>query len=390
MLREISREVDYLMESFSLLHHLGSDKKYGELRESLSRQSEDQSHEIVRKFEILEQIEQAAEREFADERKTIQYYFPQQKDEAMSHPGRLVLLWDQFEGKGVQDVRTYKMYLSGLSESAYCEKFGNCLQNYMTTIVRDDSGFMKLSEPYAIISFLMQMEMKDEEKWKIQKLFVDREAHLGKVIGLLEKAELLLRGFQEDLEELTQMFYQYWTRQLECQEMTAYMKEMLKIDVGGSPLGFCLQASVIRPNVVMLNSDIDDDGRTYKGVDHYRIGVLFGEGFDISADPAQKKEGFENRVTQVLKLLADKSKFEILSYIRDQEAYGSELAKRLNLTTATVSHHMNALLLAGLVEVKREDKRVYYTANKEALEAVLDYCRRILIGDGTVHRSGMR
>lgn len=378
MLREISRKVDYLMESFSLLQHLGSEKKYSDLKESLSKRFENQSHEIFRKFEILEQIEQGAEQIFEPERKTIQYYFPQQKDEATSHPGRLVLLWDQFEVNKVQDVKTYKAHLNGLSESAYCEKFGTCLQNCMTAIARDDSELIKMNEPYAIISYLMQMEIKDEEKWKIQKLFVDRKTHLGKVIELLEKAEIFLRGFQEDLEELIQMFYQYWTRQLEEQEMTAYMKEMLNIDVGGSPLGFCLQASVIRPNIVTLNADIDDDGRTYKGVDYYRIGVLFGEGFDISASPSQKNEGFENRVTQVLKLLADKSKFEILSYIRDQEAYGSELAKHLNLTTATVSHHMNALLLAGLVEVKREDKRVYYTANKKALEEVFDYCRETL------------
>ncbi|MDE6984152.1 MAG: ArsR family transcriptional regulator, partial [Lachnospiraceae bacterium] len=60
-------------------------------------------------------------------------------------------------------------------------------------------------------------------------------------------------------------------------------------------------------------------------------------------------------------------------------AYGSELARHLNLTTATVSHHMNALLSARLVEVKREEKRVYYTANKKALEEVLAYCRDMLV-----------
>lgn len=80
----------------------------------------------------------------------------------------------------------------------------------------------------------------------------------------------------------------------------------------------------------------------------------------------------------LLKLLADKSKFQILSYVHEKTAYGSELAKHLNLTTATVSHHMNALLLAGLVEVSHVDNRVYYTANKEALAKVLDYCKRIL------------
>ncbi|MDE6219788.1 MAG: metalloregulator ArsR/SmtB family transcription factor [Lachnospiraceae bacterium] len=378
MLREISREVDYLMESFSLLQHLGAGKGYTDLKESIGRRFEEPNQEILRKFEILEQIEERANQMFESDKKTIQYYFPEQKDEAMSHPGRLVLLWDHFEVNDFQDIKTYKAYVNGLSESEYCERFGNCLQNYMTTITRDDSELIKMSEPYAIISYLMKMEMKDEEKWEIQKLFFDREEHFGKVTGLLEKAEAFLRGYQKDLEELTQMFYQYWSRQLEGREMTSYMKEVTNIDVGGSPLGFNLQASVIRPNVIMLNADIDDDGITYKGPDYYRIGVLFGEGFDIGADPPSQKEGCESRVMQILKLLADKSKFEILSYIRDKEAYGSELAKHLNLTTATVSHHMNALLLAGLVEVKREDKRVYYTANKKVLEEIFDYCRKKL------------
>ncbi|MDE6620491.1 MAG: metalloregulator ArsR/SmtB family transcription factor [Lachnospiraceae bacterium] len=378
MLREISREVDYLMESFSLLQHLGAGKGYKDLKESVGKRLEEPNQEILRKFEILEHIEQMAEQMFREDRKTIQYYFPQQKDEAMIHLGRLVLLWDHFEEKGFRDIKTYKAYLSGLSEPEYCERFGNCLQNYMTTITRDDSELIKMSDPYAMISYLMKMEMKDEEKWKIQKLFFDREVHLGKVTELLEKSEAFLRGFQKDLNELTQMFYQYWDRQLEGREMTSYMKEMTNIDVGGSPLGFNLQASIIRPNVIMLNADIDDDGITYKAPDYYRIGVLFGEGFGISEDHPHPKEGYENRVIQVLKLLADKSKFEILSYIRDREAYGSELAKHLNLTTATVSHHMNALLLAGLVEVKREDKRVYYTANKKVLEEIFDYCRKTL------------
>ncbi len=61
-----------------------------------------------------------------------------------------------------------------------------------------------------------------------------------------------------------------------------------------------------------------------------------------------------------------------------KEAYGSELAKHLNLTTATVSHHMNALLLAGLVKVSHVDHRVYYTTDKKALEEVLDYGKGIL------------
>lgn len=111
-----------------------------------------------------------------------------------------------------------------------------------------------------------------------------------------------------------------------------------------------------------------------------KFGILFGDDFDIRSSRTHEDAGYENYVMQVLKLLGDKSKFEILSYIRDKEAYGSELAKHLNLTTATVSHHMNALLAAGLVELKRADNRIYYSANKKALEEVFAYSRKILLG----------
>ena len=40
---------------------------------------------------------------------------------------------------------------------------------------------------------------------------------------------------------------------------------------------------------------------------------------------------------------------------------------------------MGALLKAGLVRMEKEDTKVYYSGNTEAIEEVLDYCRRILV-----------
>ena len=117
-------------------------------------------------------------------------------------------------------------------------------------------------------------------------------------------------------------------------------------------------------------------------MDIYRFGILFGEDFSLQTDNAYTDDGYETYLMQVLKLLADKSKFEILSYIRDKKAYGSQLAKHLNLTTATISHHMNALLNARLVKVERVDTKVYYLSNKKALEEALDYSKRVLLGNG--------
>lgn len=380
MVREISREVDYIMESVSLLKHLGGGASYKEVKEKLNRKYADPFREGLRKFAVLEQIEHAAESAFSEDMEQLQYYFPKQDDAALGCIGNLVLLWEDFKHVDFPDVTAFGNYLKGLTEQEYCENFGVCLQGYTEAVVRDtkDAKTVKMSDPYAIICYLMKMEIKDEEKWKIQKIFFDRTKHIERLIGLLEKAEALLHRFQKELEELVQLFYQYWSKQLEERDLASYIREATNVDVESSPFGFCLQASIIYSNVIMLHNDMGADGLTYEEPDYYRIGILFGEDFDISINPELQGESFENYAVSVLKLLADKSKFAILSYIRDREAYGSELAKHLNLTTATVSHHMNALLVAGLVKVSHVDNRVYYATNKNALEKVLDYCKGVL------------
>nr|WP_242704347.1 winged helix-turn-helix domain-containing protein [Enterococcus sp. 665A] len=42
-----------------------------------------------------------------------------------------------------------------------------------------------------------------------------------------------------------------------------------------------------------------------------------------------------------LKAISDKNKLEILSFLKEKSSYNLELAKQLNLTPATISHHMN-------------------------------------------------
>ena len=83
-------------------------------------------------------------------------------------------------------------------------------------------------------------------------------------------------------------------------------------------------------------------------------------------------------MAKVLKLLSDRSKLEILSYIKNKKAYGSELAKQLNLTNATVSHHMSGLVNAGLVIMEKEDTKIYYRANIEEISEVLNSCLKYL------------
>jgi len=369
MLREFRREVDYMTEGIFLLQHLGVGTKYRETKEELDRRYGNPFREGLYKFELLERIEAAAERAFSEEMAQVQYYFRIDRKDRVSSAGKVALLWEDYKEKEFWEVAAYGAHLRELPEPVYCERFAACIQAY-TAAPEEAKDIVKIEEPFAVISYLMRMEITDEEKWKLQKIFIEREEQLGRVLALLEKAVACLREFEPELLALTQQFCQYWEKQFEAQEPAVYLRERTDIFVGKSPLGYCVQACILHPDEILIDSDQRD---------FFRLGILFGEDFEIGLRPPRQTEGYENYALQVLKLLADRSKFEILSYIRDKEAYGNELARHLGITSATVSHHMNALVNAGLVKVNNRENRTYYTANKKALSEVLDYCGRIFI-----------
>lgn len=74
---------------------------------------------------------------------------------------------------------------------------------------------------------------------------------------------------------------------------------------------------------------------------------------------------------QVLKLLGDKSKFEILCLLKTQGRYNLEIAEELQLTPATASHHMSMLLSNQMVTVEKKDGKVYYQLNQTTLREIV-------------------
>ncbi|MHB8586473.1 MAG: ArsR/SmtB family transcription factor [Thermoplasmatota archaeon] len=69
--------------------------------------------------------------------------------------------------------------------------------------------------------------------------------------------------------------------------------------------------------------------------------------------------------------LGDPKRLLALAFIKRRgEACACQVQAALDLTHATVSHHMGLLETAGLVTVERRGKWAYYTLTKEAHEYV--------------------
>ena len=89
--------------------------------------------------------------------------------------------------------------------------------------------------------------------------------------------------------------------------------------------------------------------------------------------------GPEYEVYHAIKLLGDRTRFDILCYLRDRRAYGQELSARFGLSRNTIHHHMSKLLAARLVTCTVDGNRVYYTVDGDSVSALLERQRALLV-----------
>ena len=71
------------------------------------------------------------------------------------------------------------------------------------------------------------------------------------------------------------------------------------------------------------------------------------------------------------KALDDRQRLKILLALREGSLCGSELSERLGLSAATISHHMNLLLQAGLISVEKAGNRLQYSLRPQGCEQTI-------------------
>ena len=79
----------------------------------------------------------------------------------------------------------------------------------------------------------------------------------------------------------------------------------------------------------------------------------------------------ENNAVLIFKALGDESRLAIIRMLLEGESYVELIASRLELTSATVSHHLKKLESAGLVECHRTQFYMIYSVKREILEGNL-------------------
>ncbi len=79
----------------------------------------------------------------------------------------------------------------------------------------------------------------------------------------------------------------------------------------------------------------------------------------------------EHDAVTIFKALGDESRLSIVRMLLEGESYVELIASRLNLTSATVSHHLKKLEAAGLVTCHRTQFYMIYSIRRELLTETL-------------------
>ncbi|MDH4222051.1 MAG: metalloregulator ArsR/SmtB family transcription factor [candidate division Zixibacteria bacterium] len=70
----------------------------------------------------------------------------------------------------------------------------------------------------------------------------------------------------------------------------------------------------------------------------------------------------------IFQALSDETREKILEMIKDKELCVMAICKPFKMRQPSISHHLNILKKAGLVNCCKKGKEVYYTLNSKVLE----------------------
>lgn len=209
---------------------------------------------------------------------------------------------------------------------------------------------------------VLHSEWKDQDKILILKLLVDGESWIREFCSLLEQIAERIRPVVEKYQ------YQYdYLDRLMAQE-DSEKKIFLRMRINP------LKNVAILPVMSLCNMGFMRAAE--KEADSFLI-IHMGT-LHCVIDFSEPEEFSREQLLEHLKCLSDATKVSILTILKESPTYQTDLARRLGLTTATISHHMNQLVHNGFVKHRLEEKKVYYEYQPDMVEITCAQLEKLL------------
>lgn len=378
-------QIDYLTEAEQALRHIAADKKeFEEFKEVVLQKYGADSEHIKSCLALLKKIHDRMASVFESRMEQVKALFGEIENRFI--PAELILCWDFLvPAKSALYENTYELrniyenlaqeqkdayFFKALIRNIEEDNFENYVGNEYKGIHKSDAERI-----CNIFSYIQSMEIKQESKLRIQEVYLKRDLYFEQVLKLIDETIVLLKEYEDSMQQLLNVWGNYWKQIIDEGSFFEKINDFFKIEDNMMENGFCVIPSFVQSAALLLfvNDNLIPKKENYMLT--CRIGIMLTDKFNL--DSTIKEEFRVDEMVPVWKALGDKSKFDILLYIKNRPAYGSEIAKHFSLTTATVSHHMNKLLQLRLVQADLKDGRLYYQVRKDVIQELFENARQM-------------
>lgn len=228
----------------------------------------------------------------------------------------------------------------------------------ISQVLADDPiNFKNLKSVDDIVDYLRLFPTSNHKRWMSILILHHARQITDQLLKLIDRIKELYLT-----DEVLEQYYKsthFYTVQHETQISdwisNADKKEIIKI-----------------PSVTSFNAlKIYDD--EYSNCVYVFVGILY----DDIGRMIKKYSNNDKALVSRLKSIGESNRLGILRELKKGPLCGKDIAALLNLTPATVSHHMNTLVNEGLVSIYKEGTRIDYKVNREEAKKLIERLKQV-------------
>lgn len=217
--------------------------------------------------------------------------------------------------------------------------------------------FLKVDQ---LTNFIHRFDIKENEKWKMLLIFQNLKYHYCNFAEIIKRN---LPAFEKAIELIQPSFHKLTEQYKKRFDTEDKVEEFLKkYNIDLCDINEVIPTLASATGIVIMANTC-------------HIGFLV----EKAMDEVGLSNSEDEYLITCLKALSDSSKLEILATLKKCPRYATELAKQLSLTTATVSHHMNTLMITQMVFIEKENGKYYYHINEETLKNIINLLQNKLL-----------
>jgi len=286
--------------------------------------------------------------------KNLQRFFPKEAE-----PSQLLSLSSLWNNPTIDN---YFEFLRNIDES----KLRQIIIKLITSKDTDEnySDIETLSsDNAAVLNYIKDIEIDPLVKWEIFRLLDNKQLYIDDYIQFINEYLKTYKILEKERKKELEKFNEDFKKNIE-EGGISFLK-----DFTNSFIDFDKYENIYitssAPMGISVNMEPEEKS----------CYVIIGpRTTDIVKSTSEQNELEKN--IMILKNISDSTRFQIMKKLVDRDYYGLELVKEFGITKATVSHHMNFLLLAGVVQVERKEHKAYYSLDKDGLRKIVQFLNK--------------